>query len=488
MKKRILFIYFNIITFSIYGQDWGRYWCFGDSAGIDFSDVSIPTPFVSSMDNAFPCTSIGDSANGLLFYAHSYYWPNFIQGGNRTTAIKNKHHLLFINGDSLIGVYHGGLTILNKPNDSSIFYLIQSDLSTNAGLYFSKVNPYFAQDTGIVLQRDIRLPLADNMIQGGICAIKHANGRDWWVLCRNWFTLNRWNSFLFTPDTILGPIEQNVGSITMSNTSTMSFSKQGDKLAIANNNSFIEMYNFDRCSGLIDSPVRITFPHSNLSFFGTEFSPNGNLLYVSVTDNIFGDSLKLFQFDITNPVPGSTVQKIYSQKVPASGGLLKRGPDDKIYFSCLYAVGWSYPDTSRNIYNENLSVINNPDVYGMGCNFSPFSFYLGGKRTYWDLPNNPNFNLGPLYGSACDSLSTGIESNNIKQSITIFPNPCKDRLNVVGILPTISDYKIFDFQGSIIKDGKTKNLFLSIDVSNFVNGVYYLSVNNTLFRKFIVMH
>ena len=34
-------------------------------------------------------------------------------------------------------------------------------------------------------------------------------------------------------------------------------------------------------------------------------------------------------------------------------------------------------------YNMNLSVIENPDVVGVGCNLNLFSFYLGGKRTYW---------------------------------------------------------------------------------------------------------
>ena len=62
-----------------------------------------------------------------------------------------------------------------------------------------------------------------------------------------------------------------------------------------------------------------------------------------------------------------------------------------------------YPYDSTDYYPENmsLSVINQPDQRGgaAACDFQPYSFYLGGKRTYWGLPNNPNYDLGPLAGS-----------------------------------------------------------------------------------------
>lgn len=66
--------------------------------------------------------------------------------------------------------------------------------------------------------------------------------------------------------------------------------------------------------------------------------------------------------------------------------------------------------------NENLGVINLPDSPGLACNFQPWSFYLGGKRTYWGLPNNPDYELGPVTGSICDTL-TGI--NYIEQKRTM---------------------------------------------------------------------
>ena len=97
----------------------------------------------------------------------------------------------------------------------------------------------------------------------------------------------------------------------------------------------------------------------------------------------------------------------------ADNGAVRLAPDGKIYYSQAYPYGFPYQDTMRNTVNENLGVINNPDVVGNGCNFSPFSFYLGGKRTYYGLPNNPDYNLGPLASSICDTITviTEIKGN-----------------------------------------------------------------------------
>ncbi|MBK8873341.1 MAG: hypothetical protein IPN13_05230 [Bacteroidetes bacterium] len=52
----------------------------------------------------------------------------------------------------------------------------------------------------------------------------------------------------------------------------------------------------------------------------------------------------------------------------------------------------------------NLSVINYPDSLGSACNYTPYSFYLGGTRTHYGLPNNPDYDLPAHAGSPCDTL------------------------------------------------------------------------------------
>ena len=101
---------------------------------------------------------------------------------------------------------------------------------------------------------------------------------------------------------------------------------------------------------------------------------------------------------------------------PDTPGLLELGPDGKIYHS----IDWAGPDTcydylycfgNFNTTNSNLSVINYPDSLGTACDYQPFSFYLGGHKAYFGLPNNHNYELDTLHGSPCDTLtSVGIEN------------------------------------------------------------------------------
>ena len=83
-----------------------------------------------------------------------------------------------------------------------------------------------------------------------------------------------------------------------------------------------------------------------------------------------------------------------------------------------------FPVNINDSVNTYLSVINVPDSSGIGCEFALNSLYLNGGRTYLGLPNMPNYNLGRLIGSPCDTLQTvSLEENKNENLINIFPNP-----------------------------------------------------------------
>jgi hypothetical protein len=144
--------------------------------------------------------------------------------------------------------------------------------------------------------------------------------------------------------------------------------------------------------------------------------------------------------------------------LPSTGGLLKRAPDDKIYFSCVYndgVSGYPYPDSVSNMYNENLSVINYPDSPGVACGFAPFSYYLGGNETYWGLPNNPNYELGPLTGSPCDTL-TGISPtppfSEGDGALYVYYHPVwqKAFINAKGLKGKNIKVSVYDLLGNVV--------------------------------------
>jgi hypothetical protein len=81
----------------------------------------------------------------------------------------------------------------------------------------------------------------------------------------------------------------------------------------------------------------------------------------------------------------------------------------------------------NSIINKYLSVINNPNEEGLDCDFDTLSISLGGNSVVFGLPNMPNYNLGALAGSECDTLGTAIQEEQLplKNEFTIYPNPAK---------------------------------------------------------------
>ena len=145
---------------------------------------------------------------------------------------------------------------------------------------------------------------------------------------------------------------------------------------------------------------------------------------------------------------------------------------------------YPYPDSARNVYNENLSVINYPDSLGAACNLQPFSFYLGGKRTYYGLPNNPNYDLGPDSGSVCDTLTVGIAENlltkHAKLYIYYYPGWETTFINADGLKGKKYVLTVTDLLGHIIfrENGSLDGQYYTHDLhmQSYADGMYIVSL------------
>jgi hypothetical protein len=70
-------------------------------------------------------------------------------------------------------------------------------------------------------------------------------------------------------------------------------------------------------------------------------------------------------------------------------------------------------------------------------------------------------------------LVTGVDGiANETQSLSAYPNPCSDVLNIKDVTSNLS-YFIHDISGSLIQSDKTSSI---IDVSNLTTGVYFLTL------------
>jgi len=128
-------------------------------------------------------------------------------------------------------------------------------------------------------------------------AVKHANGEDWWILTPE-TNNNKFYRFLITKDSILGPYSQTAGTTYPGDLFSQAvFSPDGTKYAKYDTYNNLDIFDFDRCTGLLSNHQNI-FVHDTADMAigaavaGIAFSPNSQYLYVS------SSGLLVYQFDI----------------------------------------------------------------------------------------------------------------------------------------------------------------------------------------------
>lgn len=500
----LLLIIFLIQGLSTFAQKQNNVWCFGDSAGIDFNNLINPVPYFSGIDSRGSCTTISDTNGNLLFIAAGC--PEIVQTGNFLSGkVYDKFSQIMQNGDSvIITAWYNEDIIVNDPSADSMYYVFHIGVNVNYGIYYSKVDLTQNAGLGAVTQKNVQLQSFPNM--DCLNAIKHGNGRDWWVFFRRYDpsgfpTIDEFHSYLITPAGITNYTVQHVGSGSYTNLGKLTFSAQGDKLVLTSYAGLLEIYDFERCTGVISNPVNVfqevTMPPAN-RFWGCEFSPNSNVLYVTISDQ----TSYLFQFDLTAANIAASIDTIWQTSYPTEAiGALKRGPDNKIYESGPYTnptvFVYPYPDSMRNMYNENLGVINFPDSLGAACNFVPYSFYLGGKRTYWGLPNNPDYDMPAWAGSPCDSLITSTpqppEGGDLPALFVAYVSSWQKLfINAQHLNGRKYTLRIFDAMGKIVysSNGNLSPPYFTKDVylPNLSAGVFIVSLvteKESLRKKFV---
>ncbi|MBK7681736.1 MAG: hypothetical protein IPJ26_04290 [Bacteroidetes bacterium] len=92
---RIFLIIIFIVNESILNTQFtDRFWAFGDSAAIDFSNLSNPIPATSVLRSRGTCASISDSLGNLLFYASSPLVSLWLTpGSDRLGFVVNKNNI-----------------------------------------------------------------------------------------------------------------------------------------------------------------------------------------------------------------------------------------------------------------------------------------------------------------------------------------------------------------------------------------------------------
>jgi PKD domain len=242
---------------------------------------------------------------------------------------------------------------------------------------------------GAVIEKNILL-VSDTLANAGLTATKHANGRDWWIVVPE-IVSNRYHTLLITQDTIFQLFSQPIGVVWPPFTDITSqavFLNDGSKYLRFSDEVGLQIFDFDRCSGLFSNPELINFDFDEGYFSGLAASRSSRFVYVS-------DRLNLYQYDLRSTDIESTKTIIdtydnFTNPYACDFFNPQLAPDGKIYLGTWGGC-------------KNLHVIKHPERKGLACDFQQHgitlnTFHVGG------LPNNPNYRLGPLDGSPCDTL------------------------------------------------------------------------------------
>jgi hypothetical protein len=410
------------------------------------------------------------------------------------SAICNKNNDTLINGFGLSNVgnifaYTGlplpALCVLfpgDTVNNRHYIFHAESLMGTNfvysPRLYYSVFDPMAANGRGEVISKN-NLIINDTLDAANILPVRHANGRDWWVIVKVSRT-NKFYSILVTPDSVYAP----TSFITQAPPSRLGgqacFTPDGSHYAsFSNTASQLEIYDFDRCTGILNNYKR-KFITNNMAGF-TSFSPNSRFLYIASIDT-------LWQLDMQAPdvLSSQTFIAKYDGFVDST-------------FNNYTAFWWHWlaPDGKIYIVSSSqarvLHVINNPDMLGQACNFLQHSVSIPTVNN-WTTPTCINLALYHLPGSPCDTLGVGnpkLEGTNSVLKVT--PNPNDGIFSIEYIPQRVSGMLyIYDTAGKeVYKEyvssySSIKNLDLSQKMNNGMYAISLVFDSNTLTQKIII--
>ncbi|EPR69997.1 hypothetical protein ADIWIN_3860 [Winogradskyella psychrotolerans RS-3] len=306
--------------------------------------------------------------------------------------------------------------IVPQPNNPNIYYVFTvDDLITNTnGLRYSIVDMTLNNGFGDVTS--VKNELLVTPTSEKVTAVLHANGQDIWVISHG-FDNNEFYAYLVT-DTVLNtvPITSATGFIitysgnNFKGSGVLKASPNGDKLIMCALGFGTQLFDFDSSTGMVSNPINLNTEYGS---YGAEFSPSGNLLY---TKRGLLESSSLWQYNLTAtdiPNSGILLFELSEQELEDEQevGQMQIGPDNKIYVSI------------KN--RDYLSVINNPEVLGLGCDFISDAIYLLGNVCRYGLPT---FIQSYFF--------VGFESNN----------PCLgEEANFSANIPQAYDSLVWDF-------------------------------------------
>ncbi|MCF8239140.1 MAG: T9SS type A sorting domain-containing protein [Saprospiraceae bacterium] len=394
-------------TSASYSDAFGNFRCFSNGYQMYSSDFSL-------MEN-------GDSLG------FSYTWDSI--------------PLIFSGGDLYSGEFlsfpgHG-------DNKAVLFQLVRFQFSTgfiHKELWYSIVDLEANDGKGKVIEKNI--VLCDSVYHFTI--IKHANGKDWWLICMK-DNLIEFETFLLSESGIQLESNQSFALpvyFSLYTRSPLVSSPKGDWIFRQFNHQPGYLFHFNRCTGEIQFQTEVGIPDtiSVPNSFGMAMpigSPNGRFIYSIFHDQVTIQSKKfarprLMQADLESENP--SFQFLTHIDLKGDGiSYPQQSPHGEIFY--MY-------NTKEDLYS--LITIHRPDDLLDDCGLEiPGKAFPSGFKTN-STPRFPNYRLGPLVGSECDTVTTSVAVPEMGKTydMMLTPNPSSGPVDVEITLPEYQGHHV----------------------------------------------
>ena len=388
-------------------------WYFEPGLGIGFNSgrpvplAGNPVPFPTPNGRMSRVSTISDSLGRVLFVTDGrQVWDRMGQlmpGGRDITA-----GIATVNGN-----HDGGDLALKMPGSSHRYLILQeggNGLITAGGtdcpdFYYTMVNMRARGGLGDVEgpAQQVLLPpsgSALNCFRSNTEAIRHANGRDLWLVFRNGD--DRYFSYLLTAAGIsLQPVQSralpkaaNIFGMTI-----LKASPDSRRLVFAESfDATFDVEAFDAATGQVQPQYRM---RGLRNCWGLAFSPDGSKLYADSLNYTGSINNVLLQYDLTAGSPQAVAasrQNVLTSR--CTGGFtatkLQLGPD-----GCLYIL----------LHNADyIGRLRLPNAPGLASRFEPYAVPIPNKRPFFlvRLPNDLNLPPVRIQAGGVGGIGTGV--------------------------------------------------------------------------------
>ncbi len=453
--------------------------------------------------------TISDANGNLLFYTNG-------------CKIINKNNQIMDNGENLApGPAHdfacqrsttlsyGGQTSLILPpvdNDSMYYYfrmhedfLPPDERVGIRGLTQTTVNMRANNGLGRVVEKD-RYIISDSLDFITNLAVRHANGRDWWLFCRKYKT-DTCIVLRFGRNGIDTIMQQKIGlPVLRQGDGQIQFTPDGSKLVYYNITDGFQLYDFDRTNGRLSNFRHFAgMPQSLFNLVGGAVSSNSRYWYLFLNDSIVQYDLHATDF-INSRINVANYVPLCPPHCRPFETLFTRGvlaPDCKIYLTSGAGV-WA------------MSYIKYPNRRGTACevvqrgivfNIEPDGDSVAISRS---IPAYVNYRLGSS-NAVCDStiqFRVGVDdvpqrSFDVSDQAVLFPNPVQNLLKVdlpdqLGL--EVERVQILNLLGLVLHSEQRHDTYFPMQipvVSELPEGIYHLLIefkgNKKLIKRFVKM-